>query len=82
MELKRIDPKTITRKGRVQNYVSYFMNDPSDAVEIVGWQDEYTNGYALYNSYRKAIKTLSLSDRVRIAKRKNHYYLIKIKEEK
>ena len=82
MELKRIDPKTLTRSGVAQNYISYFMNDPSNAVEIVGWQDEYTNSDALYKSFRSAIKTLSLSDRVRIAKRKNHYYLIKIKEEK
>ena len=70
MELKRIDPKTITKQGRVQNYVSYFMNDSSDAVEIVDWQDEYRNGDCLYKAYRSAIKSLSLYDRVRIVKRK------------
>ena len=58
------------------------MNDPCDAVEIVDWQDEYKNGDCLVKSYRLAIKNLSLSDVVRVMKRGQHYFLVKIKEDK
>lgn len=82
MEFKKINPHTISKRGRVQNYISYFMNDPSTAVEIVDWQDEYKNGDCLLKSYRLAIKSLSLSDEVRVMKRGQHYFLVKIKEVK